>query len=208
MRRWISSTNATTVSASRGWAGSVTDSNTRTCGTVSAGAIPPQSAAQPHQEVLGQQRHRQVMMPAHPAAHLVVGQPHLVLALLDGLLHRPAHPQQPHQRRRRCVRRRVAQVGLQYGVLPQRAAQDDPHVRAGQAIAHRHRPQAGHLSYQRAFAALLDQRRLPGARRQGRRQGIDPHGRGGVGGQAQPRERAALPARRRGHGRRRAVRPT
>src|SRR5947208_12683256 len=87
------------AAGSRRWAGSVTLSRRRTWGTVSAGVFPPQPAAESDEEVLRQERHGGVVVPAAPAAHLVVVQAQLVLRLLDGLLHRPAQPQQPDQRR-------------------------------------------------------------------------------------------------------------
>src|SRR3954451_11709097 len=95
---------ASIAAASRRRAGSVTASRRRTWGTVSAGASPPQPAPQPGEEPLRQEGHGRVVVPAAPAAHLVVVEPELFLALLDGLLHRPAQAQQPDQRLRRGVR--------------------------------------------------------------------------------------------------------
>src|SRR4051794_30689830 len=97
------------AAASRRWAGSVTLSRWRTCGTVSAGVSPPQPVAEPDEEALRQQRHGGVVVPAAPAAHLVVVQPQLGLRLLDGLLHRPAQPQQPDQRLGRGLRSGVTE---------------------------------------------------------------------------------------------------
>ncbi len=88
--------------------GSVMLRSRRTWGSVSAGAFFPQVAAEPHQEMMGEQRHRQVMMPAAPGAHFVVIHAKFVFALLDGLLDRPAHAQQPDQGLLGHVSRRVA----------------------------------------------------------------------------------------------------
>src|SRR5918992_1153922 len=100
---------ASIAAGSRRWAGSVTLSRWRTWGTVNAGVFSPQPAAEPDEEVLRQERHGGVVVPAAPAAHLVVVQPQLLLALLDRLLHRPAQPEQPDQRLRRGVRGGVAE---------------------------------------------------------------------------------------------------
>src|SRR3954466_4389372 len=100
--------------ASRRWAGRVTLSRWRTWGTVSAGVFFPQPAAEPDEEVLRQQGHGGVVVPAAPAPDLVVVEPQLLLGLLDGLLDWPAQAQQPDQRLGRGVRSGVTQVGLQF----------------------------------------------------------------------------------------------
>src|SRR3954452_7448947 len=99
--------------ASRRWAGRVTLSSGRTWGTVSAGVFFPQPAAEPDEEVLRQQGHGGVVVPAAPAAHLVMVEPAFVLRLLAGLLDRPAQAQQPDQRLGRGVGGGVAQIRLQ-----------------------------------------------------------------------------------------------
>src|SRR5215210_3580734 len=93
---WMSSI---TVAASSVLRGKTACSNTRTCGTVSAADFFSQPAALPDQKVMRQQRQRRVMVPAYPAAHLVVVQPTLPFALLDPRLHTPAHAALRHQRR-------------------------------------------------------------------------------------------------------------
>ena len=87
---------ASSAAASRRWAGSVALSSCRTWGTVSAGVFSPHPAAEPDEEVLRQEGHGGVVVPAAPAAHLVVVQPQLLLRLLDGLLNHPSrlHPKQ------------------------------------------------------------------------------------------------------------------
>ena len=57
----------------------------------------PQPVAQPQRGALGHERHGGVVVPAAPAPRLVVVEPQLPLAFLDGLLHRPAEPKQPDQ---------------------------------------------------------------------------------------------------------------
>src|SRR5262245_7543179 len=121
--------NASIARASRRWAGSVTLSRWRTWGTVSAGTFPPQPAAEPDEEALGQQGHGGVVVPAAPAPHLVVVQPEFLLGLLDGLLHRPAQAQQPDQRLRRGLGVGVGEVGLQLARGLERAPQDQPDIR-------------------------------------------------------------------------------
>src|SRR5437773_12575120 len=61
-----------TSAASSRRRGSTTRSSSRTWGTVSAGDFFPQLEPQPDQEVVGQEGHRQMMMPADPAPHLVL----------------------------------------------------------------------------------------------------------------------------------------
>src|SRR5690349_7158142 len=100
---------ASMARASRRWAGSVTLRRRRTCGTVSAGEFSPQPGAQPDEEVLGEQGHGGVVVPAAPAAHLVLVEPELVLRFLYGLLDRPAQAQQPDQRLGRRVGGGVAE---------------------------------------------------------------------------------------------------
>src|SRR5438093_450734 len=80
-------------------AGSLNNSvNTaRTCGTVTAGVFPPQPQPLHLQEPQRQQRQRHVVVPAHPAAHLVMPQPHLALALLQQLLHAVPPAVRPRQ---------------------------------------------------------------------------------------------------------------
>ena len=58
----------------------------RTWGTVTAGVFPPQPQPLGLQEPQGQKRQRHVVVPAHPAAHLVVPQPHLPFARLQQFL--------------------------------------------------------------------------------------------------------------------------
>src|SRR4051812_48380195 len=58
----------------------------RTCCTVSAGFFFPQPLPLQDQEPQCQQRQRHVVMPALPAAHLVVVQAYLTIALLEDLL--------------------------------------------------------------------------------------------------------------------------
>src|SRR5436309_10613801 len=90
-----------TAAATRSGLGAGSFSNSvktaRTWGTVSAGVFSPQPQPFGLQEPQGQQRQRHVVVPAHPAAHLVVRQPDLLLALLQPLLDavpRPVHESQ------------------------------------------------------------------------------------------------------------------
>src|SRR3954452_24073897 len=62
------------------------------------------------QHGVGEQRQRDVPVPARPAAHLVVAQPHLPLSRLDALLDRPPQPGRPHQLGPRRVGPPAAQV--------------------------------------------------------------------------------------------------
>src|SRR5579872_7625737 len=64
----------------------------RTCGTVSAGFFPPQPQPLQLQEPQRQQGERHVVLPPRPTAHLVVVQPHLLVALLEQLLHLVPRP--------------------------------------------------------------------------------------------------------------------
>ena len=84
--------NAITVSASSCLRGKTACSSTRTWGTVRAADFFPHLAPLPDQKVMRQERQRCMVVPSHPAPHLVVVQPTLALALLDPRLHTPAHP--------------------------------------------------------------------------------------------------------------------
>src|SRR6266508_6482007 len=86
------------VSASRCRLGKTTCNSRRTCGTVKAAAFFPQLAALPDQEVMRQQSHGTMVVPAAPRAYLILIHPHFALALQDGQLHRPAPSAHAHQR--------------------------------------------------------------------------------------------------------------
>src|SRR6266508_6477905 len=70
----------------------------RACGIVIAGVSPPQPPPFQFQEPQRQQRQRHVVVPAHPTAHFVVVQPHLLVALLEQLLHPVELPPRRHHR--------------------------------------------------------------------------------------------------------------
>src|SRR3954453_7159534 len=80
----------------------------RTCDAVTPGFFPPQPPPFPLQEPQGQKRQRHVVVPAHPRAHLVVVQPHLLAALLQQLLPPVTPPVGHHHRRQRNFLGRVA----------------------------------------------------------------------------------------------------
>src|SRR5437660_4914192 len=67
---------------------------TRICDTVTAGVFPPHPPTLQDEEPQRQQRQRDVVVPAHPTADLVVGQAHLPIALLQHLL--DLVPARPH----------------------------------------------------------------------------------------------------------------
>src|SRR5579884_4340874 len=86
LRRSTRLTAAATSSGSGGGSRSKWLKTWRTCWGVSAGVFPPQPPPLHGHEPQRQQRQRHVVVPAHPAAHLVVRQPDLALALLQHLL--------------------------------------------------------------------------------------------------------------------------
>src|SRR3974390_690262 len=98
------------ISGALGGCGRSSRANTsRSCGTVSAGIFFSQPLLLPHQEPQGQQRQRHVVVPAHPAAHLVLPPPPPPLARLQRLLDPvppPVHLRPPLQRH---PRRRIGQ---------------------------------------------------------------------------------------------------
>src|SRR5262249_35110194 len=69
----------------------------RSCATVNAGLFFPQPPPLDRQEPQRQQRQRHVVVPAHPAAHLVLTQTPLPLALLQDLLRPVPLTVGPHQ---------------------------------------------------------------------------------------------------------------
>src|SRR5579883_2400810 len=94
-------TSASVAAASSRRAGRTTVSNRRTWGTVSESPFFRQPQAEADQEVMGQQRHGHMVVPADPAPHLVMIHPELALAFFDRPLDRPAHPADADQRRPR-----------------------------------------------------------------------------------------------------------
>ena len=94
LRRRTALTAAATRSAVGAGSRNSSVNTARTCDPVSAGVFPPKPQPLRLHEPQGQQRQRHVVLPAHPAAHLVLGQPDLLLALLQPLLDavpRPVH---------------------------------------------------------------------------------------------------------------------
>src|SRR5438132_10397459 len=69
----------------------------RTCWGVRAGVFFSQPASIQRQEPQGQQRQGHVVVPADPAAHLVVAQADLALAFLQNFLHAVALAVDPRQ---------------------------------------------------------------------------------------------------------------
>src|SRR5262249_61536528 len=68
----------------------------RTCAAVTGGFFPPHPQPFQLQEPQGQQREGHVVGPAHPRAPPVVVQPHLLVALLEQLLHPVPPPAGTH----------------------------------------------------------------------------------------------------------------
>src|SRR5215210_695171 len=149
---WMS---AMAVSASSCRLGKTTCNSRRTCGTVNAADFSPHPATLPDQEVMRQQRHGHMVVPAFPTAHLIVIHPDFTLAFQDRQLDRPAHAALAHQR---GVRRRgwgVGQVRFQLWPLAQAAPQHEPLIWSWQAITHRHHAHAGEGGDERPLGALL-----------------------------------------------------
>src|SRR6266540_4523382 len=134
---WMS---AMAVSASSCRLGSTTCNRRRTCGTVNAAAFFSQSTALSDQEVMRQQAHRHVMVPAEPPSHLVMIHTHYALTLQYRGLYRPAHPALPHQRGLRGAGWRIRQVRFKLRPLAQAAPQHQPLVGAWQPVPHQHDP--------------------------------------------------------------------
>src|SRR5438270_12292942 len=86
LRRSTRLTASATSSGSGGGSRSSWLNTCRTCGGASAGVFPPQPPPLQRHEPQRQQRQRHMVVPAHPAAYLVVRQPDLPLALLQDLL--------------------------------------------------------------------------------------------------------------------------
>jgi len=140
--RWVARSKASArcgVSVGRG---SATWSRARTWGTVRAGLPPPQAQAGLDEDVMRQETQGDVMMPADPAPHLVVVEADFAFALLDAALHRPTRRRAPGQRLLREVGGGVGEEHLERRVGAEAAAQDNPHVGAGERIAHGHRAHA------------------------------------------------------------------
>ena len=163
--RWVSRSKASAHCAVSVGRGSTTWSSARTCGTVRAAFFFPEPQAGRDQEVMREEAQGDVMVPADPAPHLVVVQAALALTLLDGPLDRPTRRAALGQSLRRGVGGGVGEEGLELRAGAEAAAQDHPHRRAGQPIAHRHGAHAGHLSHQRTLGPLAQETAPPGRRR-------------------------------------------
>src|SRR6266511_2134605 len=168
---WMS---AMAVSASSCRLAKTTCNRRRTCGTVKAAVFFPQPAALPHQEVMREQRHRHMLVPATPRAHLIVIHPDFALAFQDGRLDWPAHPTLAHQCGLRRAGRRIRQVGFQLRPLAQAAPQDEPLIWSWQPIPHRHHAHAGEQRDERPFGALLYLIGLPAQRAIARQRILGP----------------------------------
>ncbi len=107
------STRLTASAISRAVGGRLRSSSVkiaRICDTVTAGVFPPIRPRSRMRNHNARQRQRDVVMPAHPTANLVVAQPHLTLALLQHLLDLVSARPRPHHLGQRLVRRRIAQA--------------------------------------------------------------------------------------------------
>ena len=102
-----------------------------------------------------------MMMPAQPTPYLVMVQAQPPFALLEGRFDGPPHASNPDQRGHRGVDWRIAEIDLEFRLLPHGPPKDHPHVRAGQPSTDRHAALEGKFSYQRSFTALLDQVWVP-----------------------------------------------
>src|SRR5579872_2550939 len=97
LRRRTALTTAAIRSASGAGSRSSSVNTCRTWDAVTAGVFPPQTQTLGLQEPQRQQRQGHVVLPAHPAPDLVLGQPHLLLALLQPLLNALPRPVDPRQ---------------------------------------------------------------------------------------------------------------
>src|SRR6202043_1096622 len=86
LRRSTPLTTSATRSAPAAGSRSSSVNTARTWGTVTAGVFSPQPQPLQLQEPQGQQGQRHVVLPAPPAAPLVVGQPHLLFAVFQPFL--------------------------------------------------------------------------------------------------------------------------
>src|SRR5258707_2796005 len=85
-----------------------------------------QVLAHDREQGLGEERQRDVAIPAGPAAYLVLVQPHLALGRLKGHLDRPAPPRYLYQRRQLGAHRREDHVRLQVLGIAQAAPHQTP----------------------------------------------------------------------------------
>src|SRR5258707_15328590 len=85
-----------------------------------------QVLAHDREQGLGEERQRDVALPAGPAAYLVLVQPHLALGRLKGHLDRPAPPRYLYQRRQLGAHRSEDHVRLQVLGIAQAAPHQTP----------------------------------------------------------------------------------
>src|SRR5919198_2561435 len=122
-------------------------SSRRVSGTVRPVVVfPPQPPRLQYQEPHRQQHQRLVVLPPAPPQDLVVAQAQLPLAAQEAVLDRPARVPHPRQRRQRAVRRRITQVVLRLRLLVATALQQQPQLRARQAVAPHHHAHPGEVS--------------------------------------------------------------
>ena len=86
-----------------------------------------QPLLKPNQEVVGEDNHGHVVVPAAPEAEFVVIHPQFSLSLGEACLNGPAHAADPHEGPQRGRDRRATQVDLQFRLLG-RAADDFDNV--------------------------------------------------------------------------------
>src|SRR5262249_55131210 len=144
--------------------------------TVSAGFFFAQPQPLQDQEPQGQQRQRHVVVPAVPAAHLVVAQADLPLALLQELLDPVPLPVGVHHLRQRHLGRRVAQRVPRLGRLPQAADPPQPLHRPDVPllVLGLHARRLGRLDQQRPLLPRADLQPPPRRRRLQRRPLVGP----------------------------------
>ncbi|MBA3531012.1 MAG: hypothetical protein H0T73_03710 [Ardenticatenales bacterium] len=110
-----------------------------------------------------------MMMPAAPGAHLVIAHPQFLLAYLETEFNGPSQSAEAHQLGVRHVGRGVREEVFDLA-LGAAATQQQPHVRAGQAITHGHDAPEGKVGDLGTLAAFSTRMALPSAGRQSLRQ--------------------------------------
>jgi len=143
--------------------------------------------AQPHQEMMREQRHGRVVVPAHPAADFVVIQAQLALAFFNDRLDGPApgrHARQRGQRRVGGGIRAIELPVLQRGA--NRPPEHQPLVAAGQLFIRHDHALHGDFNFQWALGAFMNDEALPIGRPQGLGQRVHALSGRGVGGQMAP----------------------
>src|SRR3990170_1074571 len=111
--------------------------------------------------MMSQSNQQHMMMPAKPAAHLVVVETNFSFGFFENGFDRPTHSAEAYKLDQGGLDGSVAKVELDFAGIIQVAADDQPNFRARQISPHFNDPQEGKVTHDRAFRTFFDGGRAP-----------------------------------------------